>query len=85
MIYAGAKCSTERVKWSTEVLNIHRKMSNGLRGAKCSTDNVKCSTEVLNGPRPMSNVARRCYMFRGEGKMFHARAKYSTERMKCSP
>ena len=74
MFHGGAKYSTETVKWSPEVLNIPRTMSNiPLRcltfhgegqmvhgGAEYSTDNVKCSTEVLNIPRRASNGPRRC-------------------------
>ena len=74
MFDGGAKYSTERVKCSTEVLNIPQIMSNVPRrceifhgqcpifhgGAKYSTERVKCSTEVLKIRRTMSNVPRRC-------------------------
>ena len=46
MVHIGAKYSTDNVKYSTEVLNIPRR--------------VKWSTEVLNIQRTMSNDARRC-------------------------
>ena len=74
MFHGGAKYSTERVKCSTEVLNIPWTMSNvPLRcstfhgegqmfhgGAKYSTERVKCPLEVLNIPQRGSNVPRRC-------------------------
>ena len=59
MVHGGAKCSTDNVKYSTEVLNIHEEGQMVHGGAKYSTDNVKCCTEVLNIPPKMSNVPRR--------------------------
>ena len=54
------------------------------KGTKHATDRVERSTEVLNIQRRGSNGPRRCYIFPGEGQMFHGGAKYSTERVKCS-
>ena len=51
--HTGAKNSTERVTWSTEVLNISRTMS-------------KCSMVVLNVPRRGLNVPRRCKILQGQ-------------------
>ena len=70
MFPGGAKYSTERVKCSTESLNIPTTMSN--------------VPQMLNIPRTMSNVPRRCYIFHKEVRMFPGGAKYSTERVKCS-
>ena len=60
MFHGGATYSTESVKCSTEVLNIHGEGQMVHGGTKYSTDNIKCSIEVLNIPRKMSNVPRRC-------------------------
>ena len=66
MFHAGAKYFTERVKCSTEVLNIPRTMPKFHASAKYSTDVVKCSTEVLHIPRGGSNVPRTCQIFHGQ-------------------
>ena len=74
MFRGGAKYSSERVKWSTEVLNIPQTMSNVPRrcqtyegdcqmfhgGPKYSTERVKGSTERLNIPQRGSKGPRRC-------------------------
>ena len=74
MFHRGPTYSTQRVKCSTEVLNIPGTMSNVplgcytlhgegpmvQGGAKYSNETVKRSTEVLNIPQPMSNFPLRC-------------------------
>ena len=74
MFDGRAKCFTESVQFSTEVLNIQQRLTNfPLRcpkfhgecqmihgSAKWSMERVKYSTEVLNVPRRLSNDPQRC-------------------------